>query len=56
MGLIASVILWSLLGGLLCLFMEAMTGSTTLGYTVAGLTGLVGGYTTARLMRQPDRP
>ena len=49
MNLIASLILWSLLGGLLSLFVEAMTGSTTLGYTVAGLTGLVGGYTTSRI-------
>lgn len=56
MRFIASLILWSVLGGFLCLFVQAMTGSTTLGFIVAGLTGLVGGYTTASIMRQPDRP
>ena len=55
MRLITALILWSVLGGFLCLFVDAMTGSDALGLTVAGLTGLVGGWTTASIMRQPDR-
>ena len=55
MGFIASLIIWSLLGGLLNLFVILTTDSKTLALVAAGLTGLVGGCTTAHLLRHKSQ-
>ena len=43
---------WSVVGGLLYLFVGLMTGSEALDFIIAGLTGIMGGCTTAHLMRR----
>ena len=50
---LVALIIWSLLSLLLYLFVAFMTGSETLALLVAGLTGVVGGCTSAHLMRRP---
>ena len=52
MGFIVSLIVWSTLGALLFLFVWTMTGSEAFGFITAGLTGLVGGCTSAHLTRR----
>ena len=53
MGFIA-LVAWSVLGGLLYFFVVLTTGSEPLAWAAAGLTGLVGGCTTAHLLRRHD--
>ena len=48
-------IFWSIVGGIVWAFVDSTTGFDDAAWVVAGLTGLVGGWTTAHLMRQQDR-
>ena len=49
-----ALVAWSLLGGLLYLFVLTMTDSESLALIVAGLTGVVGGCTSAHLLHHRD--